>query len=132
MIETKVSEKTTSQTLSLMVVDAVLEKKAQEVVLLDLRDLPEAVCDFFIICHGTSTTQVKAIGDYVTFDIKEKLKEYPISSEGMKNGEWVLVDYADVVVHVFHKDKRAFYQLEELWADAYSVHYSDDGEVLVK
>lgn len=128
MIETKVSEKITSQTLSMAVVDAVLEKKAQEVILLDLRDLPEAVCDYFIICHGTSTTQVKAIGDFVTFDIKEKLKEYPISAEGIKNGEWVLVDYANVVVHVFHKDKRAFYQLEELWSDARATHYSEDGK----
>jgi len=128
LIETKVSEKITSQTLSMAVIDAVLEKKAQEVILLDLRDLPEAVCDYFIICHGTSTTQVKAIGDFVTFDIKEKLKEYPISSEGMKNSEWVLVDYADVVVHIFHKDKRAFYQLEELWSDAHATYYSEEGQ----
>ena len=102
--------------------------KAKEVVLLDLRHLPEAVCDFFIICHGTSTTQVKAIGNYVTFDLKEKLNEYPINSEGMKNGEWVLVDYANIIIHVFLKDKRKFYQLEELWSDANAVHYSEEGE----
>lgn len=128
MIETNVIDKVTSHTLSLAAVDAVLEKKAKEVVLLDLRHLPEAVCDFFIICHGTSTTQVKAIGDYVTFDLKEKLNEYPISSEGMKNSEWVLVDYANIVVHIFLKDKRKFYQLEELWGDANAVYYSEEGE----
>lgn len=128
MIETKVSEQITSHILSLAVIDAVLEKKAKDVVMLDLRDLAEAVCDYFIVCHGTSTTQVKAIGDYASYDIKNKLEEYPISIEGTKNAEWVLVDYGNVVLHVFIKEKRDFYQLEELWSDAHVIHYSEDGQ----
>jgi len=100
------------------VVDAILDKKGEKVVSLDLRKIGDAVADIFIICHATSRTQVKAIADNIDRKVKENLGENPWHSEGFVNFEWVLLDYIDVVVHIFVKERREFYQLEELWQDA--------------
>ncbi len=98
--------------------DAILDKKGEEVVSLDLRKIGDAVADVFIICHATSRTQVKAIADNIDRKVKEKTGENPWHSEGHGNLEWVVLDYVNVVAHVFLKDKREFYQLEQLWQDA--------------
>lgn len=111
-------------------VDGVFDKKAQNVVLLDLRELPEAVCDFFVICEGTSATHVKAIADSAAFKVKKELGQLPLSTEGTNTSEWVLIDYFDVVVHVFLKEKREFYQLEELWSDAKFTRFNDSGKIV--
>lgn len=94
------------------------EKKARDIVILDLREMPHAVCDYFIICHGDSTTQVEALADAAETEVREQLGEKPWHREGMENAQWILVDYVDVVVHVFHREAREFYDLEGLWADA--------------
>ncbi len=94
------------------------EKKARDIVILDLREMSHAVCDYFIICHGDSTTQVEALADAVETEVREQLGEKPWHREGMENAQWILVDYVDVVVHVFHREAREFYDLEGLWADA--------------
>lgn len=112
-----------------VIVDSIFDMKAKEVVRLDLSDLPESVCDHFIICEGTSTTQVKSIADNVMFEVKKATGEVALSSEGKDSAEWVLVDFVDVVVHVFLKETRAFYQLEELWADAKMLVYDDEGNL---
>ncbi len=109
-------------------VDAVLDKKAQEVTVLDLRELDEAMCDFFVICEGGSPTQVKAIADNVQYRCKHELGEYAHSVEGTSVSEWVLLDYFDVVIHVFLNEKRHFYQLEELWADAKVSKFDEFGK----
>jgi ribosome-associated protein len=86
-------------------------------VSIDLRSLNDAVCDFFIVCDADSTTQVKAIADSVMKKTKEEIGEKPRHTEGLEHQEWVLLDYFNVVVHIFLKPKRKFYQLEELWSD---------------
>ena len=101
-----------------IVIDSILDKKGEEVVKLDLTSLPEAVTDYFIICHADSTTQVRAIGNHIVEKVFEQTGRKPISKEGFENAEWILIDYLNTVVHVFYKEKRYFYQLEDLWHDA--------------
>ena len=107
---------------SARIVDAVVkgiqEVKGKDIVHLDLREVPNTVCDHFVICHGDSVTQVRSIADSVEHSVKEELGERPWHSEGKGNDEWILLDYVTVVVHVFHREKRAFYAVEDLWADA--------------
>lgn len=111
-------EKIGTEELNQIVVGFIQDKKGKDIVSLDLRAIPEAVTDYFIICHGDSTTQVRAIVDHIEEEcIKQGLRKN-ISVEGRNNGEWALVDLGDVVVHVFLNEKREFYQLEDLWSDA--------------
>lgn len=100
------------------VIDSIQDKKGEEIVHMDLTALPDAVTDHFIVCHADSTTQVRAIGNHIVENVFEKTGIRPLSKEGFDNAEWILVDYMNVVVHVFYKEKRYFYQLEDLWHDA--------------
>ncbi len=101
-----------------LVIESILDKKGEAVVSLDLRKINDAVCDYFVICEATTTVQVKAIAEHVVDNVKEKSGERPWHKEGFQNLDWILLDYVDVVVHVFRSEIREFYQLEELWADA--------------
>ncbi|MBX9783951.1 MAG: ribosome silencing factor [Chitinophagaceae bacterium] len=107
-----------------VILQAVQEKKAEEIVSLDLRKIPEAVADFFIICQASSTTQVRAIADNVEHRVKELCLETPYRHEGMNALQWVLVDYVNIVVHVFQPETRKFYRLEEMWSDAEQQEHS--------
>ncbi len=100
------------------VIDSIQDKKGEEIVHMDLTALPDAVTDHFIVCHADSTTQVRAIGNHIVENVFEKTGIRPLGKEGFDNAEWILVDYMNVVVHVFYKEKRYFYQLEDLWHDA--------------
>ncbi len=100
------------------IIAALEEKKGRDIVSLDLRKIPEAVADFFVICTGGSNTQVAALAGYVEEHVKKECDEWPYHSEGQQNAQWVLVDYVNVVVHVFQEDQRQFYRLEEMWSDA--------------
>jgi ribosome-associated protein len=100
------------------VVKGMQEKKAQEIVVMDLRGVNNAFTDFFVICSGTSDTQIEAIADSVDKEVWELGKIHVRAMEGKANREWILMDYYDVIVHVFLKDKRTFFKLEELWGDA--------------
>ena len=104
-----------------VIVSAMEEKKAQEIVVLDLREITAAVTDFFVICHADSTTQVDAIGQEVEALVKKHLGEAAWHKEGYSNSEWVLIDYVNVVAHVFQTDIREFYGIENLWNDAKKV-----------
>ncbi|MBK6541584.1 MAG: ribosome silencing factor [Flavobacteriales bacterium] len=110
-------------------VDAIIlgiqEVKGKDIVRIDLREMPNAVCDHFVICHGDSDTQVNAIAGSVERFARERAGEKPWHTEGENNAEWILLDYVDVVVHIFHRGKRAFYGLEDLWADAVSQRYEN-------
>lgn len=108
----------TSTQLSELVVKGMLEKKAQEIAVLDLRHVKNAIADYFVICSGGSDTQVDAIADSVEDEVYKAVKQDVWHKEGKENKEWILLDYADVVAHVFKKDRRKFYALEELWGDA--------------
>ena len=101
-----------------LIIDGIEDVKGNEVSLLDLRKLENRVSDYFIICDGNSNTQVNAIISSVTKKVSEGLRDKPWGVEGTENAEWVLLDYVDVVVHVFQKEKREFYDLEGLWGDA--------------
>ncbi|RMG05998.1 MAG: ribosome silencing factor [Nitrospirae bacterium] len=101
-----------------------LEKKAEDLKVLDLRGL-SIMADYFVVCSGESTTQVRAIVD----NVEQKMKEQgvrPLAIEGYRNSLWVLMDYGDVILHVFEAEKREFYELEKLWIDAPRVELSDE------
>ena len=99
------------------IIRGIFEKKGHEVVCIDLSQVENAICDYFVICHGDSNTQVNAIAESVKKETVEQLSVCPFSVEGTGNGEWVLLDYGQTVVHVFQKPIRMRYQLEELWGD---------------
>ncbi|MEI7595198.1 MAG: ribosome silencing factor [Bacteroidota bacterium] len=107
-----------SQLLARTIVSAMHEKKAKDVVVMDLRKIGSRICDFFVICHAASNTQVDAIAHSVEDYVRKNIGQKPWHIEGFENAEWVLVDYVDVVAHVFQEEKREFYNIEELWADA--------------
>ncbi len=103
------------------IIRGIEEVKGQDIEILDLREIENTVCDYFILCNGTSNTQVNAIVNSIQKSVSKAIKEKPWHVEGSDNSEWVLMDYVHVVVHVFQKHIRAFYDLEGLWGDAKSV-----------
>lgn len=107
-----------SENLCEAIVEGMQENKANDIVVLDLREIENAVCDFFVICSGDSSTQVDGISSSVVRYTRKELKEKPFNIEGKSNKEWVLLDYVSVVAHIFYHETRAFYDLEDLWADA--------------
>ena len=109
-----------------VIIDTLKEKKAKRITVLDLRQLEQAVCDFFVICNAESTTQVNAIAGSVEYFTKKELDEKPWHIEGKENASWVLLDYSNVVVHVFQDESRAFYDIEEFWADAIRKDYGEE------
>ena len=117
--------KNPTEALKDTIIDACQDIKAKELVVLDMKGINEASADYFIICHGDSSTQVNAIATNVLKRVKEDTGQIG-NKEGMNNGEWVLVDYGDIVAHIFYKEKRYYYQLEELWSDAILTEYKDE------
>ncbi|AVI51325.1 MAG: ribosome silencing factor [Flavobacterium sp.] len=103
------------------IISGIEEVKGQNIEILDLREIENTVCDYFIICDGTSNTQVNAIVNSIQKIVSKSIKEKPWHVEGSENAEWVLLDYVHVVVHVFQKHIREFYDIEGLWGDARSV-----------
>jgi ribosome-associated protein len=101
-----------------LIIKAIQEKKGEDIVSLDLRKIPEAVSDYFIVCQATTNIQVRAIADHVEDTIKKQLGELPYRHEGYHALQWVLIDYVNVVVHVMQPEARKFYRLEEMWSDA--------------
>jgi ribosome-associated protein len=99
-------------------VELIQDKKGNDIVCLDLTKIPEAVTDYFIICDCPSTTQTRAIVDHLEHEIRKRLHIKALRVEGRSTGEWCLIDFGELVVHVFVKEKREFYQLEDLWHDA--------------
>jgi len=108
------------------VVAAMKEKKAKNIVSLRLNKIPNAVAEYFVICNAASKTQVSAIYDEVVEYVKKECGINPFHKEGYENSEWILIDYVDVVVHIFQTDIRSFYQLEDLWADAKLKNYGSE------
>ena len=100
------------------IIEGLQEKKGKEIVNIDLRKLDYAACDNFVICHGDSGTQVKALAGSVEDKVDEKISVRVRHREGMENASWILLDYGDIVVHIFIKEARDYYKLEDLWGDA--------------
>ena len=107
------------------IVEGIFRKKGQDVVCLDMTKIENSVCKNFIICHADSNTQVDAISDSIDELVKENLNEKSWHIEGRDNSTWILMDYSDVVVHIFQKEYRNLYKLEDLWADATIKKYED-------
>ena len=100
------------------IIRAIQEKKGEYIVSLDLRKIPEAVADFFIICEANNQPQIRAITDSVEDQVKKNCGENPYHHEGKQNLQWVLIDYVNIVVHIMNPETRKFYKLEEMWSDA--------------
>jgi len=113
----KTARLTKNSKLIKTIINAIQEKKGENIISLDLRKVNEAVADFFIICEASNQPQVRAISEFVEEEMKKHCDEYPYRHEGLKNLQWVLIDYVNVVVHVMLSETRKFYKLEEMWSD---------------
>jgi len=116
MIEKKINSESTK--LCEAIVEGMKDNKANDIVVLDLRKLDSAVCDYFVLCSGDSTTHVDGISNATTKFVRKSINEKPWKVEGKTNSDWILLDYINVVGHVFYKEARTFYDIEELWSDA--------------
>ncbi|MBK0381512.1 ribosome silencing factor [Pedobacter sp. SD-b] len=112
-----------STNLSEAIIHGIQEIKGNDIVRLDLRNIHSSVADYFVICHAESSTQIKAIADSVEKEVFKALGQEPYKKEGLQHAEWILLDYFDVVVHIFRTDKRAYYGIEDLWGDAEFEYY---------
>lgn len=120
-----VSRLTRSSKIFKTIIKAIKDKKGENIVSLDLRKIPEAVADFFILCEATSQPQIRAIADQVEDEVKKQTGEHPYHHEGKENLQWVLIDYVNIVVHIMHPESRKFYKLEEMWSDAALEEHKD-------
>ena len=100
-----------------VIVESILKKKGKDPVIMDFTKMNNGLCDAFIICHGTSRTQVEALASSVIEDVKKNKGLNVFHKEGFENAEWILIDYGEIIVHIFQESRRTFYNLEQLWAD---------------
>jgi ribosome-associated protein len=113
-----VTRLTRSSKIFKTIIHGIVEKKGENIVSLDLRKIPEAVSDFFIICEASNNNQLKAIADSIEEEVKKTCNESPYKHEGRQAQQWILIDYVNIVVHIMLPEPRKFYQLEEMWSDA--------------
>lgn len=107
------------------IINAIQEKKGENIISLDLRKIPEAVADFFIVCEANNPTLLKAIADDVEHEVKERCGEPAYKHEGRQAQQWILIDYVNVVVHIMLPEPRKFYRLEEMWSDALTTEHKE-------
>ena len=112
------------------IIEALEDNKAHRIVKIDLRKIENCFCSFFVICHGTSGTHIAGLTDAVEEKVREDLDERPFHIEGLNAAQWVVVDYGDIVVHIFEKELRDYYQLEAFWADAQITEIAGEPEML--
>ncbi len=123
MEQTLTTIKPETTLLHQLILDSVDDKKAEGITSIDLTKITEAISDYFIICHADNMPQVRAIAENVMYRVKTEMNELPLHKEGLQNLEWILIDYFDIVVHIFYKEKREFYNIEELWSDGIITKY---------
>ena len=114
-----------AELLNQWIIEGIRDKKGKNIVQLDLRNLDDAPADFFIICEGDSNVHVKSISDSIYKKVKDEMFTAPTHTEGASNARWVLMDYFNTVVHVFHPETREFYEIENLWSDAKVTEFAD-------
>jgi len=114
-----------AEELDHIIIEGILEKKGKDIISIDLTGLDNSVCDSFIISHGDSGTQARAIADHIEEKVKKQLNFNVSHKEGYENLQWILLDYSSVVVHIFDQETRKYYQLEELWADGKIVRITE-------
>ena len=107
------------------IIHAIQEKKGEHIISLDLRKIPEAVADFFVICQANNNNQLRAIADSIEEEVSLQCDERPFKHEGRQAEQWILIDFVNVVVHIMLPEPRKFYQLEELWSDASAMEHND-------
>lgn len=122
----KKKEKYSDKNLFETIIEAIKEKKGKNIVSINLQKIENTLFDFFVICHGESTTQVGAIAEAVELKTREEFGLRPTHLEGMQNAQWILIDYQGIVVHVFLEQQREFYRLEDLWADGEVKEHRDE------
>lgn len=115
----------TPDDLNDLIINSIQDVKGINVVKLDLRTLHDAPVDYFIVCEGESRVQVKAIANNIMSRLKHEARTIPSNKEGMQNANWICLDYFYTIVHVFYKETRQFFQLEDLWSDAKVIEYED-------
>jgi ribosome-associated protein len=115
-----------NKNLLFAVINGIQEKKGKQITIINLKEIHSSICDYFIVCHADNKKQVDAIADSVEEFVRKASDEKPITVEGKQNSEWILLDYIDVVVHVFYSETRDFYAIEDLWADAPTQVIADD------
>jgi ribosome-associated protein len=120
-----IQPKTASDGLQELIIDCITDIKGKNIILLDLRELNDVPADFFIVCEGDSTTQVRGIAGNIERRLKTERKLHPGHVEGLEHAKWVCMDYFDTIVHIFHPETRRFYDLEQLWSDARRTAYKD-------
>jgi len=120
---TKSKNSNESTYISEIIIHGLQEKKGNEIVRVDLRKINSSVTDYFVICHADSSTQVRALAESVEKEVFKALHQDPWHKEGVEQGEWVLLDYVDVVVHIFKTERRQHYGIEDLWGDALQENY---------
>ena len=124
-INTSVQSPLSKEALNELIIDSIQDIKGKNIVKLDLRQLDDSPTDYFIICEGDSNTQVQAIAENIRMRLKKEGNEFPSHYEGQQSATWICLDYFDIVVHVFYRETRAFYELEDLWSDAISTTYEN-------
>lgn len=115
--------KSNTEALVAAIVQAVLDKKGEELITMDISKINNTICKYFVICHTNSNTHAMAVADNIEDHVRKTLKEKVWHKEGLDNAHWILLDYADVVVHIFQREFRQFYNIEGLWADADIISY---------
>ncbi|HZV68897.1 MAG TPA: ribosome silencing factor [Saprospiraceae bacterium] len=127
MVSTKkaIQAKTISNSLTDLIIDCITDIKGKNIILLNLKATDDAPADYFIVCEGDSTTQVRAISQNIERRLKDELRLHPAHVEGTQHAKWVCMDYFDIVVHIFHPETRRFYDLEQLWSDAEMIEYQN-------
>lgn len=108
-----------------LIIESIQEKKGKDILKLDMKGLGNHFCDYFVICDGLSNTQVDTIAQFIEENLKNTKAQNALSVTGRTNSQWILLDYGEVVVHVFQKTVREYYNLESLWADAQSTRYAN-------
>lgn len=111
-------KKANAQEVIDQIIEGIQDKKGKEIVIVDMLKLGNSICDYFVICQGNSPTQVSAITDSIEDTVRINCKRKPYAVDGLRNAQWVAMDYGDILVHVFLPDVRKFYDIEHLWADA--------------
>jgi ribosome-associated protein len=118
-------EKKSSLMLANIIGEIMLSKKDNDVVIMNLKPLPNTICDYFVVCHGNSFVQIQTIRDAVIDEVRKAVSEKPWHVEGANDSEWLLIDYQNVIVHIFLNRAREYYKIEDLWADAEFSHLKD-------
>ncbi len=121
----KTGKLTTNSRLFKTIIQAIRDKKGENIISLDLRKIPEAVSDFFVICEASSNVQLRAIADSIQDKVKINCDEKPYKFEGYQSLQWVLIDYVNIVVHIMQPDTRRFYKIEDMWSDAVVKGYEE-------